>query len=216
MPCKWYTMILGAGDAERLPLYKPGFSTTFHGHSYFLGYMEHDLNVTIPSPNGPLVGTYRFGLAYDPLPRARFIKAGMPVDNKGDSYGFYMSHDQVLFRENERDSQGLGCFFRYAYQPSDRYRFNQFWSIGMAYTGLMPTRDSDVFGFAFAQLKDSPAFRRWRNPDSGNESIYELYYAIQVTPWLVVSPDIQYIDNPGATDTISHAIAGGVRVRVTF
>jgi len=215
-PCDWYTLILGAGDAERLPLYKPGFSTTFHDHARFLGYMEHDFHVKVPSPNGPLPGNYRFGLVYDPLPRARFIKPGLPADTDVESYGFYMSHDQMLFRENDRDTQGLGCFFRYAYQPSDRYRFNQFWSIGAAYTGLIPTRNSDTVGFAFAQLKDSPAFRRWRNPDSGNENIYELYYAIHVTPWLVVSPDIQYIDNPGAADTISHAIAGGVRVRVTF
>jgi carbohydrate-selective porin OprB len=81
---------------------------------------------------------------------------------------------------------------------------------------LLPKRDGDTLGFAFAQLKDSPAFRRWRNPDSGNENYYELYYAIQVAPWFVVTPDIQYIDNPGGTDTISHAIAGGVRFRVTF
>jgi len=215
-PCDYYTLILGAGDAERLPLYKPGFSTTFHDHAYFLGYMEHDLHVKIPSPNGPLAGNYRFGLVYDPLPRAKFIRAGLPADTDEESFGFYMSHDQMLFRENDRDAQGLGCFFRFAYQPSNRYRFNKFWSIGTMYKGLIPTRDADVMGFAFAQLKDSPAFRRWRNANSGNESIYEFYYAIQVTPWLVVSPDIQYIDNPGAGDTVSHAIAGGVRVRVTF
>jgi len=215
-PCSWYTLIVGAGDAERLPLYKPGFSTAFHDRALFLGYVENDLHVKIPTAKGPLPGNYRFGLIYDPLVRQRFVDPHLRPDFRGNDVGFYMSHDQMLFRENAKDNQGLGMFFRYAYRHSDVFRFSQFWSVGAAYTGLFPKRDKDTLGFAFAQLKDSPAFRRWRNPDSGNESYYELYYAIQVTPWFVVTPDIQYIDNPGGNDTISHAIAGGVRFRVTF
>jgi len=56
------------------------------------------------------------------------------------------------------------------------------------------------------------------NGDSSNETIFELYYAIQATPWLVLTPDIQYVDNPGGLDgdAVSHAIAGGFKVRVTF
>lgn len=215
-PCDWYELIVGGADAERLPLYKPGFSTTFHEHAYFLSWIENNFKVRIPSKNGPLVGNYRFGATYDPLPREVFQDPDRPVEREGDSWGFYMSHDQKVYRENDRDNQGLGVFFRYAYQPRDRYRYNQFWSLGTEYTGLVPSRNGDALGFGFAQLRDSPAYQRWRNPASGNETIYELYYAIKVAPWLVVSPDIQYIDNPGGDDVISHAIAGGVRIRVTF
>ena len=31
------------------------------------------------------------------------------------------------------------------------------------------------------------------NNNAGSENIYELHYAIQLTPWLVLTPDIQYI-----------------------
>jgi porin len=118
-------------------------------------------------------------------------------------------------------------FFRYAYSPSAMYRYKQFWSMGPVYTGLIPPRDRDVLGFGFAQLVDSGAYRRWRDPNSGNETIYELYYAVEVTPWLVVTPDFKYMAKPagndayrhaypGGNDSISHAIAGGVKIRVTF
>ena len=215
-PCEWYTMILGAGDAERLPLYKPGFSTAFHDRALFLGYLENDFHMKIPTEKGDLPGNYRFGLVYDPLVRDRFVDPRKAPDQRGDDYGFYMSHDQMVYRENDTDKQGLGAFFRYAYRHSDTHRFSQFWSIGTSYTGLVPKRDADTLGFAFAQMKDSPAFRRWRNPDSGNENYYELYYAIQITPWFVLTPDIQYIDNPGGDEAVSHAIAGGLKARVTF
>ena len=163
-------------------------------------------------------GNYRFGLVYDPIPRAVFEK---PRENRagtreGDDYGFYASFDQMLYRENDKGEQGLGAFFRYAFHHRDVYRFNQFWSTGLVYTGLIPARDQDVLGFAVAQLLDSNLYRRYVNPRSENETYYELYYAIQVTPWLVFTPDIQYIDNPGGDGSLSHAWAGGFRARVTF
>ncbi len=217
-PCEAYTLILGAGDAQRLPLYKPGFSTTFHDEAWFLGYMEHDLHIKIPTRRGPLPGNYRFGMIYDPNPRNVFVRPRAPARTRGNDYGFYTSFDQMLFREAPEDSQGLGAFFRYAYRHDDVFRQNQFWSSGLAYTGLLPERDKDVVGFAIAQLVHSSRYKSRVNCDAGNETIFELYYAIQVTPWLVLTPDIQYIDSPGGQDDddISHAIAGGFKVRMTF
>jgi len=221
-PCDWYTLILGLGDAQRLPLYKPGFSTTFHDEAWFLGYMEHDVHVKVPTERGPLSGNYRFGLIYDPIPRNVFVRPGARPRMRGDDYGFYTSFDQMLLREGPDDNQGLGTFFRYAYRhddiPHDAGFFSQFWSGGLAYTGLLPTRDKDTLGFAVAQLIRSSRYRSRVNPEADNETIYELYYAIQVTPWLVLTPDIQYIDNPGGRDDdeVSHAIAGGFKVRLTF
>jgi len=215
-PCDWYTLILGAGDAQRLPLYKPGFSTAFHDEAWFIGYMEHDFHIKIPTERGPLAGNYRIGLVYDPTPRTEYRRPWQSVDRRGDNYSLYLSFDQMLFRENEKDDQGLGLFFRFAYQDDKVYRFNQFYSGGFQYKGLIPTRDRDVFGFAVAALVDSNEYRENIDANSGNETIYEWYYAIGVTPWLVVTPDLQYIDNPGANDNVSHAIAGGVRFRITF
>ena len=140
---------------------------------------------------------------------------------RGDDYGFYTSFDQKLFRESEADEQGLGWFFRYTYRHDDTPRdagfFSQFWSTGFAYTGLVPDRDKDTLGIAIAQLIPSEQYEANVNSTADLETIYELYYAVQLTPWLVFAPDIQYIDDPGGIDNgIGQAIAGGFRVRVTF
>jgi len=215
-PCDWYSVIFGAGDAQRLPLYKPGFSTTFHDEAWFLGYMEHGIHPTFESPNGPLKGNYRIGLVYDPTPRTKFLSPNQQSDRRGNNTSLYLSFDQMVFRENEKDNQGLGLFFRFSHVDDHVYRFDKFYSGGLSYTGLIPSRDKDVLGCAVAALSDSHKYRDRVNPNSGNETIYELYYAIHVAPWMVVSPDIQYVDNPGANDTISHAVVGGVRFRVIF
>lgn len=215
-PCKWYSIILGGADAQRLPLYKTGLSTAFHDEAWFLFYLEQNLSPEIQTPRGPIKGNYRFGMVYDPLPRSVFVAPGERPDFEGNDVGFYASFDQMLFRENPKDSQGLGVFARYAFRHRDVYRFNQFWSVGAVYTGLLPGRDKDTLGFAFGQLVDSDLYRNNRVASSGDESYYELYYAIQLLPWLVLTPDIQYVDNPGGNDSISHAIAGGLRLRVTF
>jgi len=215
-PCNWYSMILGVGDAQRLPLYKPGFSTAFHDRAWFLGYLEQALHVKIPTKRGPLKGNYRFGLVYDPTVRDEFSRPRAVPERNGNDVGFYASFDQAVYRENEDDNQGLGWFFRYGYRHGEYFRFNQFWSTGLAYTGLIPTRDNDVVGIAMAQKLSSKHFQSRINNRAGTETIYELYYSYQVTPWLAILPDIQYIDNPGGNGDLSQAIVAGVRFRVTF
>ncbi|UCD30410.1 MAG: carbohydrate porin [Planctomycetota bacterium] len=215
-PCEWYTMILGVGDAQRLPLYKPGFSTAFHDEAWFLTYIEQTLHTKIPSGNGPLTGNYRFGLLYDPTVRDEFRRPGASPQRNGNDLGFYTSFDQMFYRENPDDNQGLGWFFRYGFRHGESFRFNQFWSTGLVYTGLIPTRDKDHMGAAIAQKIHSRQYRSRINDRAGSETIYELYYSWQATPWLAILPDIQYIDNPGGDNTLAHTIVAGVRMRVTF
>ncbi len=222
-PVEWYTLILAAGDAQGPthaapdPFYKPGFSTAFHDEAWFVGYVEHDFGFKVPGPSGPLPGNYRLGIEFDPRPRD--IYSGRErrfIDQRGDDVGFYASFDQLVFREGPADEQGLGLFFRYGYRHQDINRFSDFWSGGVSYMGLIPERDRDVLGLGFGQLHSSDRYTHLVDENAGEETVYEMYYAIQVTPWLVISPDFQYVDNPGANDTVSHATVGGVRVRVSF
>lgn len=219
-PVDWYTLILGVGDAQRV-LYRSGFHSTFHEQAWFTGYMEHDFQVKLPSAKGPMIGNYRFGMVYDPVPRAVWVRPGDRPDLRGHDYGFYTSFDQMLWKENAIDQQGLGWFFRYAYRHDDRVNdsganyFSQFWSTGLSCLGLIPTRDRDTMGIAVAQLLPSQQYRDVRDVHLDGETIYEWYYAISVTPWLVITPDIQYINAPNG-GLVSHALVGGIRARVTF
>ncbi len=44
-----------------------------------------------------------------------------------------------------------------------------------------------------------------------NETVFESYYNIVVTPWLHISPDIQYIVTPGGDKTNRDAVVLAVR-----
>jgi porin len=124
----------------------------------------------------------------------------------------------MLWKENDKpdDEQGLGGFFRYSYAHGDVSEIEHFWSLGMQYEGLIPTRDKDVLAFGFAQSMDSTQYRHEIDSRADRESIYELYYAIKVTPWLVITPDIQVITNPGANKDGRDALVGGLRFKVAL
>jgi len=167
------------------------------------------------SANGPLQGAYRAGLWYDPQP-----KANTDYANAGKSYrddvGFYLSCDQMLAKENAdaEDSQGLGVFFRYGYANSERNDIADFWSVGFQYQGLLEGHDDDVLGAGFAQGVFSDKASTTYSDDY--ENALELYCSIRVTPWLNISPSVQYIGNPGGDKTVSDAVVLGVRAQMTF
>lgn len=214
-PTNWWTINLGAVDAQSV-LYKPGFSTAFHDEALFLGYGESVITVNVPTKNGPLTGNYRAGAVYDPRPREVFVAPDRRARQENENYGFFVSVDQKLFLEKENSDEGLGVFGRFGYQDPDTFRMNRFWSAGLSYTGLFPRRDADVLGFGFAMQQPSEVYQSQVDPDFEEETVYELYYAIQLNKWLVVTPDVQYIENPGGTDDGKPAIVAGVRVRASF
>lgn len=219
-PVSWLTFITGVGDAESV-LFKPGFSTAFHGPTRFIWYNELGFFPTLPNLLGPgrLPGNYRFGMDYDPRSRSVFMAPGTDpafARQHGDDVGFYASFDQKLFAEREHEEQGLGWFFRYAYRNADINRIQNFWSTGLEYRGLIPKRDADVLGAAVYQSIPSRQFNdrvnRWAEAETG----FECYYSIQLTSWLAITPDLQYISSPGIDSSLDDVIVIGLRTRISF
>jgi porin len=189
-----------------------GFKTTFQDEAYFFYIFETGITPQLSSDNGPLQGAYRAGLWYDPQPKAHSDSS----ENYRDDVGFYVTCDQMLIKENDdtEDNQGLGGFFRFGYADSKKNDLANFWSIGFQYHGLLDDRDDDVIGLGFAQGFFSDYASTTYTDDY--ESALELYYNIQVTPWLNVSPSIQYIANPGGDETVRDAVVLGVRAQMSF
>ncbi len=189
-----------------------GFRTTFHDEDYFLYIFETGVTPQFDSTNGSLQGTYRVGLWNDPQPKADSDGS----KNYRDDVGFYLSFDQMLAKENAdpEDGQGLGAFFRYGYASSKRNDITDFWSFGFQYQGLIEGRDDDVLGVGFAQGIFSDGASTTYTDDY--ENALELYYSARVTPWLNISPSIQYIANPGGSQAVSDAVVLGVRAQMTF
>jgi porin len=194
---------------------RTGFQTAFNGKDYYFYILEAGLKNKFDSLKGPLAGTYRLGVWNDPRP-----KANSDLADTGKSYrddvGFYLSCDQLVFKESSdrEDSQGLGLFFRYGWAEERRNDITDFWSAGFQYQGLIDGRDEDVLGFAFGQGFFSDEAHESYTADY--EGAFETYYSVRIAQWFVLSPSIQYIANPGGDRDVSDAVIVGGRVVVIF
>ncbi|HUW18102.1 MAG TPA: carbohydrate porin [Sedimentisphaerales bacterium] len=205
----WYVSAAVA-DAQA-DIRETGLATTFHDEDYLFWIFETGLTPHLNSANGPLQGAYRLGLWYDPQDKEEFVTGKTRRDDKG----FYLSFDQMLYKENSdaEDTQGLGVFGRYGWAGSKVNEVTNFWSLGVQYQGLLPDRDDDVLALGFAQGIFS---NRAVDFTEDYEAVWELYYSAQVTPWLAVSPSIQYVANPGGDRTVGDAVVLGLRALISF
>ncbi len=165
------------------------------------------------------------------------------------NYGFYGILDQMLFREPstevpapaglskdgksvagtkdfkapvtwQKSDQGLGWFGRVGFLKGDRNFVNFYFDTGLTYKGLIPTRDEDTLGLAFAYAQLSNGAQNSLSDEgsspAGAEMVLELSYQAVLTPWLIVQPDLQYIINPGGTTDLDNALVVGGRASVVF
>ncbi len=185
-----------------------GIKTAFHDKDDFFYVIETGVTPQFNS----LQGAYRFGVWYDPQEKQRFTDQA----SKRDDVGFYLSCDQHLHRENpdvDEDRQGLGVFLRYGWTDCEvEPEIINFWSLGLQYHGLIPRRDDDIVAVGVAQ----GIFSDKAELENDNETIIELYYNTQVTPWLNISPSIQYIAGPAGDPDASDALIIAVRMQMAF
>lgn len=210
----WYVMG-GVADAQA-DSRETGFRTAFYKDGYFFYALETGIRAELNSANGEMPGTYRVGMWVDGQDKTRFSNG----KNYRDDIGVYLSCDQMLYKESSdpEDSQGLGVFGKFGYANGDLNPIMNFWSIGLQYKGLVEGRDDDVAAIGFAQgiFSDQPSANDGEDYTENHENALEIYYNAQVTPWLSLSPSIQYIINPGGNKTVSDAVVLGLRAKITF
>ena len=85
----------------------------------------------------------------------------------------------------------------------------------MQYQGVIPTRDEDVIGFGVAQGIFGDEYRRIK-ARADRETVYELYYSIKISPWLTISPDLQYITDTGGHAGDPDTFVAGLRFRMSL
>ncbi|MGB8167437.1 MAG: carbohydrate porin [Chthoniobacteraceae bacterium] len=195
-----------------------------------LAEVQYDLNKTgdlvcrstdgksydmVQFPRG-LGGRYKIGGFYH---SGTFTRWSQDRDRRGNGGGYLVGH-QMIWRENERDNQGLCVFARLGLAPRDRNVLDLSADGGLHYRGLFPGRDEDDFGVGVSVKRYSPEFsdseRRAGNPGRDRETIFEVSYSAKVTPWLALQPDLQYVLHPAGDHGASDAVVAGVRVTMDF
>jgi porin len=207
----------GCADADNVPL-KAGFDTFFDGADSLTGYLELTLRPHEWGGFAGLPGAYRVGAFYDGRQLAEFgtgSAASGPRRSRGHP-GAYLSFDQVVWRGDGGDSPELGLFGRFGYADPDVNRVAWFWSLGAQYQGPFPGRTGDRMALGVYQAIRSARYRAAVDPAFDLETGIELYYHVQVLPWLAITPDFQYIVDPGAAGAADDAVVATLRFRVGF
>jgi porin len=164
-----------------------------------------------------LPGDYKIGGYWDTEPVTVFSTG----DRERGTGGFYLAFDQMLWREPDATpDQGLYQWFAFHWAPAERNPQDRFVSWGLVYPGLLPGRDTDVFGFYGAYGHFSSAQRRAQEaagePGQVYEMVLEMNYRINLLPWFYFQPDIQGIINPGAAGKIDNALVLAMQFGVPF
>jgi porin len=156
-----------------------------------------------------LPGTYYLGGYYSGAEYQGLSDRGT---RKGD-YGFYFEAQQMVYRYGGSGSDiGLTPWFAVTYNP--QREINQlplFLMTGAVYRGLIPGRGDDNTAVAFYYGKISDAL-----PGVPGEKVIEADYTMWATPWLGVTPDLQYVFNPGGSGSSRNALVLGTQFQVLF
>lgn len=132
--------------------------------------------------------------------------------DKDGNVGFYLSLEQMVYREQGTTDQGLTPWGVIAFQPRQSIsELPVFFGAGLVYKGLIPSRDEDsaALGFFYGRLSGDI------NP-GGSEKILEVAYTLQLTPWFFVRPDLQLVFDPAGVSGADTAVVFGAEVGITF
>jgi porin len=116
--------------------------------------------------------------------------------------------------------QGLYFFSLINFAPQYNNPLPFYFQTGLVYKGLIPGRDQDQAGVAFAygnysfnkQIADE---ERGRTPQI-YEAVLEFDYRIQVNKWFYAQPVLQYIIRPNGTGLVENATVLGFQLGVIF
>jgi porin len=129
------------------------------------------------------------------------------------NYGFYALAQQMVYRTGEPGSDaGLTPWLAIAVQPQQDINEVPFSiAAGATWKGLIPGRDDDTAALmvAYSKISNTQAHMT-------GEVDLELAYTLAATPWLAVTPDFQYIVNPGGDPNANNAAVFGAQMSVTF
>jgi porin len=212
-----------------------------------LQYSYPSLGTTISgSESEALARTYKIGMWYDTkrfadqqfdntgLSLADPATTGIPRMHRGD-WALYAVIDQMIWHDDEDPDRTLNVFARAMGTPlADRNLIDFSLNAGLTLREPFPHRDDDTFGIGMGYAhvssadaaldRDTAMFIGAFTPLRSGEIFVEATYQYQLTPWLQLQPDLQYVFNPGGgvanpngpTERIKDAVVLGVRTTIQF
>ena len=167
--------------------------------------------------------TLRFGLSYHTGPVDDFSgsTAGDPPATTQTVPNFYLIHDLELLADREGKTK-LGLFARGGITPQpDRSMVAAYVDGGLNWSAPLPGRPHDVAGVGVSYTRFGGDFQASTGPDgvASAETTIELTYKAQMTRWLALQADLQFLFNPAvnpSSGTRETATILGLRAEMAF
>lgn len=146
----------------------------------------------------------------------------LPSDNEYGNGGVYGGIDQMVWRfADAPDPRGVVPFVAVVGAPkAEVSTFPFFFDAGVVVRGPIPSRPYDdvVFGLLYGEFSNvlRQGQRAAGEPLQHFEMVLELSYILQLTPWLQIEPDIQYVIEPGGTGDIPNAVVVGAQIAINI
>lgn len=230
-------------DANPQACNRHGLEFSMSGGTFWIGEAQYLVNQEKDAADLP--GVYKLGAWYL---NASFADMQYGLDAAGQivslanpdaesplmhdgNYGVYGVIDQMVWRGADASAS---VFLRGGFSPDNRNLVSWYVDGGVGITGLIPGRSEDVLtvGIAYTHISDDvsdldrailatdgPPY-----PIRSEETVYQLNYIAQITPWWTLQPNVQYIARPagGVPDEnnpgqrIGNAWVVGLRTTIAF
>lgn len=165
-----------------------------------------------------LPGEFHFGVSYSGAKAFTNFKTGVAGFQPNSDAGyenFYWAAKQAVWRPEAGSNRGLDLGATIVWGPEDKgvLPFNRQVVATAEFNGLIPRRPKDSINFAFDYFGIRGPLK---SANFKSEKVYELNYAVQVTPWLQLMPDLQIHQDVSANPAFGTGTVFGLRSFVNF
>jgi porin len=138
-----------------------------------------------------------------------------PAQEHGN-HGFYAHLDARLGPIGHMDFDGA---LRAGTAEADFNAVEQYVGVALTARHVFAARPGDSLGLGVAYASLGDEYRALRDfdgqPASAAETIFELVYRAELTPWLALLPNVQFVNAPGADPMVGDAWVAGLRFEIS-
>ncbi|MCA0895112.1 carbohydrate porin [Microbulbifer agarilyticus] len=131
-----------------------------------------------------------------------------PGQTRSSDWTLWGNFNQWLYKDPDNPTRSIGLFARVGHTDGKINNIKNHYSLGVTFEGIARTRQYDVFGIAGWYNKFS---KDSFIAQKGNSSGIELFYNFRVTPWLQITPDLQYLIGPALDPDVNETFVVGTR-----
>jgi porin len=157
-------------------------------------------------------GVWSYSASFERIDAPALVSAAEQDGNRG----FYAHFDTRLGSVGAVDFDGA---LRAGTAAGRFNAVDQYAGLALTATHVFATRPGDTLGFGVAWAHLGEEYRALRSfdgpPATAAETVFELVYRAEFTPWLALLPHVQFVRDPGADPMAGDAWVAGLRFEVS-